>query len=139
MVVPGQRQATTPRQDHYIRRIHTRESFQFATITAQPLPGRRRVSAQRIRNRLKSVGLRARRPFRGPTLSVNPRQRRLNWAQNHLRWRRNQWNNILFTDKTRFMLRKVDGRCCVYRRTGEHYLDACVERRDAYGGGSVMI
>ena len=61
---PGQRRATTPRQDRYIRRIHTRERFQFATITARTLPGRRRVSAQTIRNRLKSVGLRARRPFR---------------------------------------------------------------------------
>ena len=90
---PGQRRATTPRQDRYIRRIHTREHFQFATITARTLPGCRRVSAQTIRNGLRSVGLRARRPFRGPTMTVNHRQRLLNWAQNHLRWRRNQWNN----------------------------------------------
>ena len=48
---PGQRRAMTPRQDRYIRRIHTRERFQFATITACTLPGRRRVSAQTIRNR----------------------------------------------------------------------------------------
>ena len=136
---PGQRRATTSCQDRYIRRIHTRERFQFATITARTVPGRRRVSAQTIRNRLRSVGLRARRPFRAPTLTVNHRQRRLNWAQNHLRWRRNQWNNVLFTDESRFMLREVDGRHRVYRRTGERYLDACVEHRDAYGGGSVMI
>ena len=37
------------------------------------------------------------------------------------------------------MLREVDGRPRVYRRTGERYLDACVERCDAYAGGSVMI
>ena len=37
------------------------------------------------------------------------------------------------------MLRAVDGRHRVYRRIGERYLDACVERRDAFGGGSVMI
>ena len=43
---PGQRRATTPRQDRYIRRIHTRERLQFATITERTLPGRRRVSAQ---------------------------------------------------------------------------------------------
>ena len=91
---PGQRRAMTPRQDRYIRRIHTRERFQFATITARTLPGRRRVSAQTVLNRLRSVGLRARRQFRGPTLTVNHRQRRLYWAQNHLRWRRNQWPNL---------------------------------------------
>ena len=136
---PGQRQAMTPRQDRYIRLIHTRERFQFATITAHNIPGHHRVSAQTIRNRLRSVGLRARRPFRGPTLTANHRQRRLNWAQNHLRWRRNQWANVLFTDESRFMLRAVDGRRRVYRRTGERYFDACVERRDAFGGGSVTI
>ena len=136
---PGQLRATTPRQDRYTRRIHTRKRFQFATKTARTLPGRSRVSTQTIRNRLRSVGLQAMRPFRGRTLTVNHRQRRLNWAQNHLRWRRNQWNNVLFTDESRFMLREVDGRRRVYRRTGERYLDACVERRDAYGGGSVMI
>ena len=37
---PGQRRATTPHQDRYIRCFHTRERFWFATITAQTLPGR---------------------------------------------------------------------------------------------------
>ena len=37
------------------------------------------------------------------------------------------------------MLNEVDGRHFLYRRTGEHYLDACVERKDAYGSGSIMI
>lgn len=135
----GQPRATTQRQDRYIRRLHLRERFQFATVTARTIPGRRRVSAQTIRNRLRAVGLRARRPFRGPTLTANHRQRRLNWAQNHVRWRRNQWNNVLFSDESRFCLRTVDGRRRVYRRRGERYRDDCVERRDAYGGGSVMI
>ena len=46
---------------------------------------------------------------------------------------------MLFSDESRFMLKEVDGRLRVYRRRGERYLDDCVERRDAYGGGSVMI
>ena len=97
---PGQRRATTPRQDRYIRLLHLRQCFQFATVTARTLPGRHRVSAQTIRNRLRAVGLRARRPFTGPTLTVNHRQRHLNWAQIHLHWRRNQWNNVLFIDES---------------------------------------
>ena len=46
---------------------------------------------------------------------------------------------MLFGDESRFLLKEVDGRLRVYRRRGERYLDDCVERRDAYGGGSVMI
>ena len=107
----GQRRVTTPRQDRYIRRIHTRERFRFATRSARTLPGHHRVSPQTIQNRLRSVGLRARRPFRGATLTVNHRQRRLNWAQ--------KWNNVLFMDESRFMLKEVDGRRRVYRITGE--------------------
>ena len=37
------------------------------------------------------------------------------------------------------MLKNVDGRRRVYRKRGERYLDAFAERRDAYGGGSIMI
>lgn len=37
------------------------------------------------------------------------------------------------------MLRSVDGRRRVYRRKGERHIDACVQRRDAFGGGSVMV
>ena len=136
---PGQRRATTPRQDRYIRRIHTRERFQFATITARTLPGRHRESAQTIRNRLRSVRLRARRLSRGPLLTANHRHTLFNLARDHVRRRRFQWNNVLFTDESRFMLKEVDGRRRVYRRRGERSLDACVERRDAYDGGSVTI
>ena len=85
------------RQDRYIRRKHTRYRFQFATITAQNLPGHLRVSSQTIRNRLRSAALRV------PILIANYMQRRSNWAQNHLCLRRNQWVNVLF------MLRAEDG------------------------------
>ena len=46
---------------------------------------------------------------------------------------------MLFSDESRFMLKEADQRLRVYSRRGERYLDDCVERRDAYGGGSVMI
>ena len=55
------------------------------------------------------MGLRARRLFRGPTLTASHRQRRLNWEQSHVRWRRNQLNNVLFTDESRFMLNEANG------------------------------
>ena len=51
---PGQHRITTPRQERYIRYIHMREYFWFATIKAWTFPGQRRVSAQTIWNRLRS-------------------------------------------------------------------------------------
>ena len=67
------------------------------------------MSAQTIRNRLRLVRQRARRPSRGPTLTANYRQMRFNWTQFHVECRRFQWNNVLFTDESRFMLNAVDG------------------------------
>ncbi len=46
---------------------------------------------------------------------------------------------MLFTDESRFCLRRADGRERVYRRRGERYADACVRQVDRYGGGSVMV
>ena len=92
-----------------------------------------------MRNRLRDVGMRARRPFRGPNLTPDHRRRRLDWARTHatrgVRW----WNSVLFSDESRFLLRRVDGRRRFYRRRGERFLDECVERQDAFGGGSLMV
>ena len=50
-----------------------------------------------------------------------------------------QWHEILFTDESRFMLEKADGRDRVYRRRGERFSDACIKEADIFRGGSVMV
>lgn len=45
----------------------------------------------------------------------------------------------MFTDESRFCLRRGDGRARVYRRVGERYADVCVHEVDRYGGGSIMV
>ena len=44
-----------------------------------------------------------------------------------------------FTDESRFTLFRPDGRRRVYQRRGERIADACVDERDTFGGGSVMV
>lgn len=134
----GRPRVTTPREDRYITRTHRLNRFQPATETASSLPNGRQVTSQTIRNRLRSVGVRSRRPFKGPTLTPDHRRRRLDWARTHVNMGIRWWNGVLFSDESRFLLRRVDGRRRVYRRRGERYVDECVERRDAFGGGSLM-
>ncbi len=50
-----------------------------------------------------------------------------------------QWSNVLFSDESRFCLRKVDGRIRVWRRRGERHLEPTVVPTTAYNGGSVMV
>ena len=50
-----------------------------------------------------------------------------------------QWRRVLFTDESRFTLYCADGRRRVYRLRGERFADACVVKRDRFGGGSIMV
>ena len=65
--------------------------------------------------------------------------RRRNWAAAHTRWRRNDWQNVLFTDETKVMVDSSDKRQNVYRRPGERFSDACVKEVDRWGRASTMI
>ena len=137
----GRPRVTTLRQDRHIRFIHLRNRFVTAVHTARLTPGRTnvRISDQTVRNRLHQCGLRARRPLKGSTLKQRHRAARLQWGRTRLRWNRNTWQNILFSDESRFCLKFSDGRARVYRRRGERFSDACVLETDRFGGGSVMI
>uniref|UniRef100_A0A4W5NT11 IKAROS family zinc finger 4 n=1 Tax=Hucho hucho TaxID=62062 RepID=A0A4W5NT11_9TELE len=114
----------------------------MATTTARVTPGTHNpsISAQTVRNRLREAGLRACRPVVGQVLTRHHWQQRRQWAQTHRRWTRQDWQNVLFTDKLWFCLTRGDGRFCVYHRRNERYTEACTLERDRFGGGgSVMV
>ena len=135
----GRPRATTPAQDRFIRVSHLRYRTQTAAYTAHHLPGRHRVSAQTVRNRLRQYGLRAMRPFTGPVLQHRHRRARLQWSRNVRPWTLVNWRRIWFSDESRFSLYHHDGRQRVYRRRNERYIRPCVLEKDRHGGGSVMV
>ena len=98
-----------------------------------------RVCDRTVRNRLRSAGLKARRPYVGIPLTLRHRHERRQWALTHRRWTRRQWNVVLFTDESRFNVSNADGRVRVWRRRGERLDPHNVIQRDRYGGGSVMV
>jgi len=137
----GRPRATTLRQDRQIRLIHLRNRFVTAVNTARRMPRRfnNRISDQTVRNRLRQCGLRARRPLKGAILKRRHRIARLQWCRTRVTWNRLTWQNILFSDESRFCLKFSDGRARVYRRRGERFSDPCVQETDRFGGGSLMV
>ena len=97
------------------------------------------VSVQTIRNRLHAAGLKSRVPAKKPCLSQRHRAARLQFARNHVRWNRQQWRMVTFSDESRFCLRHIDGRLRVWSRNGERHTEVNVQLRHAYNGGSVMV
>ena len=122
----GTPRVTMPAQDRYILNQHLRNRLLTATATASVTPGTHnpRISAQTVRNRLAENNLRARRPYVGTVLTDRHRRDRLQWADRHINWTRQDWRTIFFSDESRFALSNSDGRIRVYRRRNERYADA---------------
>ena len=92
-----------------------------------------------VNSRLVWAGYRARRPLRKPLLSQGHRQRRLQWARDHLHLHPQHWNHVLFNDEARFEVFRKDGCIRVRRRVEELYLKACVLLRVQDGGGGITV
>lgn len=134
----GRPRVTSVRQDNYIRQRHLRNRFLTAVSTSRVVVGNRGrpISRHTVRNRLRERGISCRRPYRGLVLNRRHHHERFAWAHNH---RNQRWNNVVFSDESRFNLSNADGRIRVYRRRHERYVDNCVLEHNRYGGGSVMV
>ena len=96
--LPRRPRVTTPAQDRYILSQHLRNHFLTATATVSITPGTHnlRISAQTVRNSLAENNLRARRPYVGTVLTARHRRDRLQWADRHINWTRQDWRTVLF-------------------------------------------
>ena len=102
-------------------------------------PGARRISVQTVRNIVRDSGFSSRKPAKKPQLSQRHRALRRKYCARHGRWSRQQWSRVLFSDESRFCLRKMNGRIRVWRRNRERHLEPTVQPTTAYNGGSVGI
>ena len=140
----GRPRITTAVEDRRIRLLSLRSRDKPATVIrdeirvdrANPRQG---LSVQTVRNQLHNNGLRSRKTAMKPLLNDGHKQARLTWARQHVRWTRQQWSHVLFTDESRFCLDHHDGRVRVWRRRGERFADSCVRSSRQGRGGSVMI
>ena len=125
---------TSVRQDNFIRQRHLRDRFVTAESTSSVVVGNRGrpISRYMVRRRLRERGITCRRPYHGLVLTLRHRHQRLIWARNH---RGQCWQNVVFSEESRFNLWKADGRIRVYRQRHECYVDNCVVENNPYGGG----
>ena len=138
---PGRPRVLQAGDDRFVRLTVLRNRFQPASRIRALLRNTRNinVSTQTVRNRLHRLGLKARRPQIGIVLPPRNRQLRLRWARTHIRWTNRQWQNVIFSDESRFSLDFADRRKRVWRRKNERHARCCVAEHDRFGGGSVMV
>ena len=82
---------------------------------------------------------RPKKPYYGAALTPLHRHERVRWCNRLRGWPFRNRRRIWFSDYSRFLLQKRDGRIRVYRRRNERFSFSCFQEVDSYGGGSVMM
>ncbi|GFT10847.1 transposable element Tcb2 transposase [Trichonephila clavipes] len=137
----GRRRATAPNEDLYLVFTARRHRNMNAILLPQHLHSATgtTVSTQTVRNRLHGVGLYARRPMVCVRLTSRHRRDRWDWATEHVKLRRNEWSNVLFSDESRFSVHLGKRRIFIWRERGSRNNLAFVHESVRFGGGGVLV
>ncbi|GFU31138.1 transposable element Tc1 transposase [Trichonephila clavipes] len=76
---------------------------------------------QTISRHLGKANLKSKRPFRALPLTPEHRQLRLQWCQARSKWNVTDWQKVVFSDESRFVLETDDNCVRVWRRPSERY------------------
>ena len=64
---------------------------------------------------------------------------RLEFAQTHKDWTAERRSQVIFSDESRFLLHRNDGRVYVRRMAGEEFMEDCVQPTMEHRGGVIMV
>ncbi|KAK6016493.1 transposase [Ostertagia ostertagi] len=139
--IPGRSRMTSRLTDRNILRLSRGNPRLTSTdiqrelaVASEQIP-----STRTIRRRLQAAGLNGRRPAKKPLISEKNRGARVRWAQEHIGWTRQQWNNVLFSDESKFNLMGSDGIKYIRRPLGRRFDPLYQLPTVKHGGGNVMI
>ncbi len=85
------------------------------------------------------MGYSSSRPHRVPFLTAKNRKQRLQFTQVHQNWTIEDWNNVAWSDESRFLLQHSDGRVSIWRKEHESMDPSCLVSKVQAGGGGVMV
>jgi transposase len=137
----GRQRHTTPAQTQYVRLLARRNPTHNASRINNAFRAATGVviSSRTVVRRLHEYNLRARRRAKCPLLTRTQRAARRAWAQEHMNWTLEEWQNCLFTDESKFNLHHSDGRIFVWRRPGERYHERNMAPQVAYGRAGIIV
>ncbi|GFU64299.1 transposable element Tc1 transposase [Trichonephila clavipes] len=109
----GATRKTTRREDRRIvRQALVDPTVTLSTIRADVIIA---IVPQKISRHLAEVNLKSKRPFRALPLTPEHRQLRLQWCQARSMWNVTDWQKVVFSDESRFVLGTDDTRVWAWR------------------------
>lgn len=100
--------------------------------------GLTQVSTSTARRVLHEQGYFSRIGRRKPLVSESNRQKRLRWCKERRQWDE-EWNNVIWSDESRFLLYENDGRHRVWRKPHEQYDIDCMFPTVKSGNKGIMV
>ncbi len=97
------------------------------------------VSPETVRRTIRRKGLNGRVARKKPFISNKNKKRRLAFARDHVGKSPEYWDQVLWSDESKFNIFGSDGRIMVWRRPGEALKTECLRATVKHGGGSVMV
>ncbi|GFV88240.1 transposable element Tc1 transposase [Trichonephila clavipes] len=79
------------------------------------------IVPQTISRHLAEANLKSKRPFRALPLTPEHRPLHLQWCQDRSIWNVTDWQKVVFSEESRFVLGTDDNRVRVWRHPGERY------------------
>ncbi|GFW35988.1 transposable element Tcb2 transposase [Trichonephila clavipes] len=139
--VSGRPRQTSRRKDrHIVRNARVQSTASLASIQAQVAPSLgTHVSSRIKRRRLVEGHLGSRRPLRVLPLTFTHRRLRLEWCRARGNWTAAEWNQVVFSDESRFNLSSDDNRVRVWRPRGERLNPAFVLQRHTSLTAGVIV
>ncbi|GFV88167.1 transposable element Tcb1 transposase [Trichonephila clavipes] len=133
----GATRKTTRRED----RRFVRQALVDPTVTRSTIQADVGVAIvpQTISRHLAEANLKYKRPFRELPLTPEHRQLRLQWCQARSMWNVTDWQKVVFSDESRFVLGPDDNRVRVWRPPGERYKSSHTVLRHAARTAGVMV
>ncbi|GFU61297.1 transposable element Tcb1 transposase [Trichonephila clavipes] len=97
------------------------------------------IVPQTISRHLSEANLKYKRPFRALNLTPEHRQLRLQWCQTRSMWNVTDWQKVVFSDESQFVLGTDDNRVRVWWRPGERYNSPHTVLRHTARTAGVMV
>lgn len=96
------------------------------------------IGVHTVRRRLREAGLMARRPAKKPLLTPKMKKQRLEWAKKYQNWTSLDWQQVIFSDESKFNLFGSDGIEYVRRKTGERFNENCIKKTVKHPAGQMI-
>ena len=135
----GRKRKTSMHLDRVIQRkvkVDRRKSASSVKIVIESELGIT-ISQQTVRRRLHEIGLKGRITRKKPYVNKINRGKRLEYAKAYREKPLSYWDNVLWTDESKFNLFGSDGKVMVWRTPKEELDPKCTVPTVKYGGGNV--